>query len=526
MVSDDTITIGGVDPTADAGTGPKGSGDLTDQLVDTDIWSDELVAGAGIPVVEAPLVTVGGGIGSFVLVDYLRIAGLDTSHVRSLGIQERPWQTYQYLTEVSQIPAAERLRSDSSGCPGNLWGFPSYALREAWREKTFAPLWNVLTEPILTDYWTPRAGTAFADMEREAGRIGYWDTVVKGQVRMVRRRHGGGYFTILTPPRGAAQTKRVAYRSRHVHLAVGYPGLRFLPDLQGYRQKHRDYRRVVNAYEPHEQVYEQLRRNPGIVVVRGGGIVASRVLQRLIDDRDRHGAQTTIIHLFRTYIDSSHGPSLFMRRKGADGWAFQGFNWPKGTWGGQLRDQLEKLEGDARKQLLGVMGGTNTPHRKLWINQLDRGRREGFYRVYIGEVQDVAPGPDNTVVTRIKQRDGSQVEVPADFIVDATGLEADIKEHRVLADVLDHSGAGRNVMGRLEVERNFEVRGTRSEPGRMFASGSATLGGPYAGVDSFLGLQYAALQITDELARLGFCRRIGVARSLSQWWRWARNRRV
>jgi hypothetical protein len=60
----------------------------------------------------------------------------------------------------------------------------------------------------------------------------------------------------------------------------------------------------------------------------------------------------------------------------------------------------------------------------------------------------------------------------------------------------------------------------------MFASGSATLGGPYAGVDSFLGLQYAALHITDELARLGFCRRIGVARSLSQWWRWARNRRV
>ncbi len=27
-----------------------------------------------------------------------------------------------------------------------------------------------------------------------------------------------------------------------------------------------------------------------------------------------------------------------------------------------------------------------------------------------------------------------------------------------------------------------------------------TLGGYYAGVDSFLGLQYAALQITDDLA--------------------------
>ncbi|HUF83266.1 MAG TPA: hypothetical protein VMQ81_01610 [Acidimicrobiia bacterium] len=520
------MTIGGVDPTADAGTGAKGSGDLTDQLVETDIWSDELVGGAGIPVVDVPLVTVGGGIGSFVLFDYLRIAGVPTTNIKSLGIQDRPWQTYQYLTEVSQIPSPERLRSDSGSCPGNVWGFPSYALREAWKEKTFAPLWNVMTEPILTDYWTPRAGTAFADMQKQADRNGWWEAMVKGQVRMVRRRHGGGYFTILTPPQGTTSTKRVAYRSRHVHLAVGYPGLRFLPDLQEYRQKHRDYKRVVNAYEPHEQVYEQLRRSPGVVVVRGGGIVASRVLQRLIDDRDYHGAQTTIIHLFRTYIDNTHGPSPFMRRKGANGWAYQGFNWPKGTWGGQLRDRMDKLEGDERKALLGVMGGTNTPHRKLWINQLDRGRREGFYRVYIGEVEEVAPGADGKVVTTIKQKDGSQFQLPADFIIDGTGLEADIKEHRVLADLLDHSGAGRNVMGRLDVERNFEVRGTRSEPGRVFASGSATLGGYYAGVDSFLGLQYAALQITDELARLGFGKRIGVGRSVAQWWSWVRNRRM
>ena len=35
---------------------------------------------------------------------------------------------------------------------------------------------------------------------------------------------------------------------------------------------------------------EELRRRPGIVVIRGTGIVASRVLQRLIDDRDQHGA--------------------------------------------------------------------------------------------------------------------------------------------------------------------------------------------------------------------------------------------
>jgi hypothetical protein len=67
---------------------------------------------------------------------------------------------------------------------------------------------------------------------------------------MVRRRIGGGYFTILTPPEGATRTKRVAFRSSYVHIAVGYPGLKFPPDLVDYRETHRDYGSVVNAYEP------------------------------------------------------------------------------------------------------------------------------------------------------------------------------------------------------------------------------------------------------------------------------------
>ncbi len=65
----------------------------------------------------------------------------------------------------------------------------------------------------------------------------------------------------------------------------------------------------------------------------------------------------------------------------------------------------------------------------------------------------------------------------ADFIIDCTGLEADIAEHRVLADLLEHSGVGRNPIGRLDVERTFELRGRQSGPGVMYASGATTLGG-------------------------------------------------
>ncbi len=48
-----------------------------------------------------------------------------------------------------------------------------------------------------------------------------------------------------------------------MHVAVGYPGLKFLPDLQRYRETYRDYRQVVNAYEPHEHIYEQLHCGAG-----------------------------------------------------------------------------------------------------------------------------------------------------------------------------------------------------------------------------------------------------------------------
>lgn len=505
---------------------PQPRGDLTPQLLGTPQWTDDLLAAAGIPVIDTPFVTVGGGIGSFVTLDYLRIYGVPTSHMRVLSNIDTPWHTYEYLTRVSQIPRPERIRSDSSSRPDNLWGFPSYALEEAVREKSIKHLWQVATEPIFNDYWTPRAGTVFRNLEREAKRIAYWDMLVKGQVRMVRRRATGGYFTILTPPEGLSQTKRVAFRSRFVHLAMGYPGLRFLPDLQDFRERHGNYQAVVNAYERHEHVYETLKTRPGVVVVRGGGIVASRVLQRLMDDRERYGLQTQIVHIFRTFITGSHGPGIWMRRRGGDGWAYQGFNYPKSVWGGQLKAQMRKLDGGDRARLYKDMGGTNTPKRRRWQQQMRAGREGNWYHPIQGIVDKVEPAPDGRLITHLHSDNGRQQSYTSDFIVDCTGLEADIAEHRVLADLLQYSGAYRNPLGRLEVERHFEVKGTASGDGALYASGASTLGGYFPGVDTFLGLQIAAQEIADDLARRRFCRKMGPLRSTTQWWKWAFNGKV
>jgi hypothetical protein len=496
----------------------SGSGDLTPELLASDLWTDAMVGAAGIPVVDVPFVTVGGGIGSFVTVDYLRIAGVSTDRIRVLSDLDVPWQTYEYLTRVSQIPRPERIRSDSASRPDNIWGFPSYALAEAIRDRSLKPLRQVLVEPIWADYYTPRAGQVFEGLEREAKRISFTDMLVKGQVRMVRRRKGGGYYTILTPPE-AVPARRVAYRSQFVHLAVGYPGLKYLPELQNFRTEHQDFYHVVSAYEDHEHIYERLSRKHGVVLIRGGGIVASRVLQRLMDDREKNRLSTEIVHLFRHFVKGSQGPGPWMRRRGGNGFAYQGFNYPKSVWGGQLKAKMRRLEGDQRAREYELMGGTNTPWRRRWQQQMNEGRTAGWYRVLEGTVEHMKVREDGMVVSQAKTPQGV-AEIAADFVIDCTGLLADVAEHRLLADLLDHSGAGRNPVGRLDVERTFELRGTSSGNGAIYASGASTLGGYFPGVDTFLGLQIAAQEIADDLARRGFCQKIGPVRSTSQWLRW------
>jgi hypothetical protein len=499
-------------------------GDLTPELLDSPAWNEAMVESAGIPIIDVPFVSVGGGIGSFVMVDYLKIAGVPSGQIKVLTNLDFPWKTYEYLTRVSQIPDQSRIRSDSSSRPDNIWGFPSYALQEAWQDKSLAHLWHVLIEPIFADYWTPRRSTVFASLARESRRIGYDTMIARGQVRMVRRRFGGGYFTILTPDKGTSPTKRVAYRSRFVHIAVGYPGLRYLDDLQEFREKYTDYEHVVAAYEPHEHVYETLKMRPGTVVIRGGGVVASRVLQRLFDDREQYKLQTNIIHIFRTYIEGPHGPGPWMRRKGGNGWAYQGFNYPKSVWGGQLKAKMRKLEGEDRATLYKQMGGTNTPYRRAWQKQMADGRAGGYYHDMQGEVMKVEPGRNGGVVSHVTTRKaGQEQRIESDFIIDCTGLEADISEHRVLNDLLTFAGARRNPLGRLEVERHFEVKGTANGNGALYAVGAPTLGGYFPGVDTFLGLQIAAQEVADDLARRGWCRKIGPVRSTVQWFKWLAN---
>lgn len=514
---------------------------LPPELEQADWWTDEMVARAGIPIQDVPFVSVGGGMGSFVTVDYLRVAGgIPAEDIRVLSILDHPWQTYEYLTRVSQLPRNRRIRSDSASRPDNLWGFPSYAVQEAIKGRTLKPLKQVLLEPDFADFYTPLLGNVLESMRKEADRIRYWDMLVQGEVRTVRRRAGGGYFTLHTPhptktvnqahPNGlptapGAATRPMAFRSRDVHVAVGYTGLKFLPDMQHFRETHNDYHHVVNGYEDHEHVYEALRRRPGVVLIRGSGIVTSAVLQRLICDRLNHGAQTQVEQVIRTYVEGAHGRHAWSRRKGKHGFAHQGFNYPKSAWGGQLKARMRRREGEDRVRIYDEIGGTTTPLRAHWQHHLDKGRQDGWYRSHAGTLDGLRLDRDGRVLATLHGSDGDK-DLRADYVIDCTGLDADVAEHRVLGDLLHHGGARRNPLGRLDVEPSFELRGAASGMGRIYVTGAASFGGYFPGVDTFLGLQISAQEVFDDVCGRGYCRNMGPVRSTVEWLKWARGRQI
>lgn len=420
-------------------------------LLSTPVWTDEDVAAAELPIIDSQLVSVGGGLGSFALVDVLRIAGVETERLRVLGPTHWPDDSYRYLCESSGLSADDRLRSGRR--IDNIWGFPSYALQSAWRERDVKAL---VRRP-------PTAGQVNQGIRREAERIGWSAVHAPGSVRVLRRRQGGGFYSLLEGVGGS-----LAYRSEFVHLAVGYPALRFLPQLREFRAHYGDNHRFVHVYEPHEHVYRTLVTRPGTVMVRGVDVAAARVLQRLVDDRESSDAPTRIVHLFSDAADRAR----FLRE---------------------------------------------------WKRLLERGLDEGWYVAQEGQLVEVLPDVDGRLLARGQDAAGGRLKLGADFVIDATGLDGDVSGHELLSDLLSVSGAVRGPLGRLSVSQRFEVVGTRNGSGRVYASGPiaiSELGSP----DSFAGLVGAAWTICDELAQQGFCERIGLGRSVAQWMRWLRGR--
>jgi pSer/pThr/pTyr-binding forkhead associated (FHA) protein len=485
----------------------------------------------GLPVDEVDYATIGAGLGSFVWADLLRIYGVKPSQIAALGISPQPYSRYKQLCLNSQIPLHERLRSNSDSCPDNIWGWPSYALREAWHNAVrgrlgaaLGYLWQVFAEPTFAQTYTPRAGNVFDSLDREAKRIGWEQMFRYASVRAIRKTTDGRY-AIAYSQTTTGYRNHAFLVARYVHLATGYPAIKFLPDLQAYREETNDFQSVVNAYEPHDHVYQHLETYGGTVMIRGRGIVASRIVQRVYEARLRNST-IRLVHLMRSPKPQGNKFGNSQRRV-ENHYEFQPFNWPKACWGGELRQMLEKADPQERQRLLADWGGTTTALRHDWQWILEEGLKLGWYKIEFGDVERVER-EKNCIVTYIQEKNyKGQIRLEADFIIDATGLDANVTASPLLNDLVTHYNLPLNPSGRLTVSNDFELLEMRVSQGRMYAAGAITLGGPYAAVDSFLGLQYAALRAVDAVAAIKAkaprIQRLNSLSSLFQWLKWVAN---
>ena len=204
---------------------------------------------------------------------------------------------------------------------------------------------------------------------------------------------------------------------------------------------------------------------------------------------------------------------------------FQPFNWPKACWGGELRVMLENATPDERKSLLADWGGTTTADRHDWQQITQDGLRDGWYKIEFGEVESVERDAQDRTITNIKEKGFGQMTLNADFIVDATGLDAKVQASPLLEDLVQRYSLPLNHLSRLVVANDFELVEMRNDKGKMYAAGAITLGGPYAAVDSFLGLQYSNLRAVDGLAiaRAPGVHRLNPISSFGQWLKWVSN---
>ncbi|WP_310484367.1 FHA domain-containing protein [Chamaesiphon sp. VAR_48_metabat_403] len=492
----------------------------------------QTIHATGLPVEEVEYATIGGGLGSFIWVDLLRVGGVSLDRIRVLGMEQQPYGRYQQLCLNTQIVPQERLRSPADACPDNLWGFPNYATLEAVKDiakgklrSGLSHLWQVFAEPTLASTYTPKSGDVIAAIDREAARISWRKMTRTAHVEAIRKTTDGRYAIVYTCQQPTDYACTIA---RYVHIATGYPALQFLPDLQAYRDRTQDFKTVVNAYEPHEHIYESLANYGGTVLLRGTGIVAARILQKLYTlRRNNDRVEIRVIQLLRSAKIEGNKYGL-ADRKVEHNYEFQPFNWPKSAWGGQYKTILENSTPEQRQNLLADWGGVTTINRPDWRKIITGGINKGWYQIFYGEVQQVVPhSTHGGTITTVKESGiKGDIQLESDFIIDATAVDAPIMASPLLQDLVQQYNLPLNQLGRLTVNPEFELTEMANQTGKIYASGSITLGNYYAPVDSFLGLQYAAFNITQDLLdrKAIELKPLVLSRSLVQWWKWMNNR--
>lgn len=478
--------------------------DTTERLV-----SEEQLAAARIPVTRVRFATIGGGLGSFALVNRLRIAGVPAEEIAVIGSHHSPGAAFFQRCTALGMTDESRLRNDSTARMDNLWGFPGYAAQEARRTRSLRPLTRQLLEGVSDQECGPTVAAVRDSLDKEARRIGWHRMTSGAPADYLFKRTDGGYFVICRE-----KGHLVAIQCDHVHLALGAPGPRSTPEVEAFRAASPASTRLTSAYDDNAATLRLLSNRGADVVVRGSGPAAVQLIEQLAAARVRHGRELHIWHVMRTWPDGSSG-----RDEGL-GFRHQALDFPRSAYTGTLRDELRQVDAEEdRLAAIERLGTPTAPRRKEFDELLEGARQAGWYDAVIGEVEAFTDrGARIDTVVRLQNTE--QMTITADHVFDATGFDPDASHHGVIADLLAFSPVSTNKLGGLRTAADWTVEGGASGDGLMFASGRTARGGYYGPVDSFVGLQQAALSIADTLASAGFGARLTPLRSARGWFQW------
>jgi pSer/pThr/pTyr-binding forkhead associated (FHA) protein len=492
---------------------------------------DDLHA-TGLNIEITDYAAVGGGFGSFAWVDMLRIAGVRSDQIVVLSPEKTVYGRYHQLCRHVHISAKDRIRSAANACPDNIWGFPSYAIREATQKlargqlkRGIQILWQVFTEPLFGQQYGPTDEQILKAVDREVARISWQAMLRYGLVQSIRKTTDGRYALLFN--RGDSYALVIA---RHVHLATGYPAIEFLPDLQQYRQQTKDFKSVVNAYENHDHIYEHLGKRGGKVLLRGSGSIACRILQRIYEVRRAHPEMNIdVIHLWP--VAKTQGQQYGLAQRSVKlGYEIQALEWPKSCWGGAYKMTLAEATIEQQTQLLNIWSEPTMPPHLDWYRILSGGMSKGWYRQVVGTVQQVTRHSSHhglSVTLHNSTQEPHQQPLVTDYVIDATGQPGTVMDSELLADLVQHYQLPLNSRGAFPTSPDFEIASMSNEGGgRMYAAGSITAGNSYGPVDSFLGLQFSALAAVCSLtdADAAGLQELSWIKSGQQWLKWLLNK--
>lgn len=283
-----------------------------------------------LDVTSAQVVTIGGGLGSFALVDRLRMAGVGPSDLVVVSTSAEPTARFSELCRSAGLCQSDRLRSDSAARMDNIWGFPGYAATEARRRRNPMPVLQTVLDPVVQPY-TPTVGLLVDGVKREAERVGWKGMVTTGMAYRVTELSGGGYLVLVR----REGRRDLAIQSRWVHLALGYLLVRSsgidATGLDTTAEHHELVRALVDEGLGELNELGCLRVDDDFCVSRSvsGGILASGMTATgapLAPMDSFLGLQSAALSISHTLAESGVGQPLTPLRSLRSWW-----HWMKGT---------------------------------------------------------------------------------------------------------------------------------------------------------------------------------------------------